>query len=101
MAVRFSDEQVGKATGARRVRIGARASYTAVCTDTRTLEKGSLFVALVGEKFDAHEFLAKAAEGGAAGAVVQKGRPVPPLLPQDFALFEVENTLHALGQLAR
>ncbi len=100
MAVRFSDEQVLKATGGRRARIGARASYTAISTDTRTLEPGALFVALVGEKHDGHDFLPQAASAGAAGAVVQKGRALPSL-PPDFALFEVDDTLRALGGLAR
>ena len=37
MAVRFSEDQVLKATGAYRVQSGAVASYTSVSTDTRTL----------------------------------------------------------------
>ncbi|MFL5319377.1 MAG: UDP-N-acetylmuramoyl-tripeptide--D-alanyl-D-alanine ligase, partial [Myxococcaceae bacterium] len=102
MAVRFSDDQVVKATGARRVHGGARASYSAVCTDTRKLTHGCLFVALIGEKFDAHEFLQAAKNGGAAGAIVQKGRKIQTgALGEDFAIFEVENTLAALGGLAR
>ncbi|MFZ5471940.1 MAG: UDP-N-acetylmuramoyl-tripeptide--D-alanyl-D-alanine ligase [Myxococcota bacterium] len=100
MAVRFSDDQVIKALGAKRLRIGARASYVSVSTDTRQLAPGSLFVALVGERYDAHDFLPQAAQKGAAGAVVQKGKALP-ALPNDFALFEVEDTLRALGGLAR
>jgi UDP-N-acetylmuramoyl-tripeptide--D-alanyl-D-alanine ligase len=100
MAVRFSDDQVIKATGARRVQAGPRVSYPAVCTDTRALTPGCLFVALSGENFDAHDFLAAAASGGASGAVVKAGRKLP-ALPADFALFEVADTLHGLGALAR
>lgn len=100
MAVRFSDEQVLKATAARRLRLGARAAYEAVNTDTRKLLPGCLFVALVGETHDAHAFLAQAVAGGAAGAVVQAGRTLPSL-PSDFALYEVEDTLRALGALGR
>ncbi len=100
MAVRFSDEQVIKATGGHRLRVGSRASYDTVCTDTRSLQRGCLFVCLVGETHDAHQFLAQAAAQGASGAVVQKGRTLP-IVPNDFALFEVEDTLHALGALAR
>lgn len=99
MAIGFSDEQVVKATGGRRIRGGARA-YTAISTDTRALEPGSLFVALVGERHDGHDFLPQAASAHAAGAVVQRGRALPPL-PPDFALFEVDDTLRALGGLAR
>ncbi len=100
MAVRFSDEQVVVATGGRRVRSGARAAYEAICTDTRKLSPGCLFVALQGERFDAHAFIGQAAAGGAAGAVIERGRAVPDA-PEDFALFEVPSTLEALGALAR
>jgi len=71
--------------------------FTGVSTDTRTLAGGELFVALQGERFDAHAFLAEAGGRGAAGAVVHAGTaPVPGL-----ALFPVRDTLAALGALAR
>ena len=100
MAARFSEEEVVKATGASRRSGNAPAVYSAVCTDTRALMKDCLFVALQGERFDAHAFLAQAREGGAAGAVVQDDRTLPPL-PRNFPLYVVENTLGALGALAR
>lgn len=100
MAVRFSEEQVLKATGGRKVRPAGRSSFDAVCTDTRKLEPGCLFVALKGERFDAHAFLAQAAEAGAAGAVVHSGFEVPPL-PEGFGVYAVEDTQVALGGLAR
>lgn len=100
MAVRFSDEQVIQATSGKRIQVSARASYGAVCTDTRALVPGCLFVALVGERFDGHAFLEAAAAGGAGAAVVQAGRSRPPL-PKGFGLFEVTSTLEALGGLAR
>src|SRR5688572_13175225 len=100
MAVRFSEEQVVTATGARRAQPGSLASYSAICTDTRSLSPGSLFVALVGERFDAHEFLKDAADKGAKAAIVEAGRKRPDL-PSDFGVFEVKDTLQALGGLAR
>jgi UDP-N-acetylmuramoyl-tripeptide--D-alanyl-D-alanine ligase len=99
MAIRLSEEQVLKATGATRSRIGARASYQAVCTDTRRLTAGCLFVALKGERFDAHDFLFQAAEGGASALVVEKGREHK-LPGPDVAVYEVADTLVALGALA-
>jgi UDP-N-acetylmuramoyl-tripeptide--D-alanyl-D-alanine ligase len=73
------------------------ATFPRVSTDTRALEPGDLFVALAGERFDGHTFLAEARVRGATGAVVRRGTPsVPGLL-----LFEVDDTLDALGQLAR
>lgn len=100
MAVRFTDEQVVQAAGATRRAGRAGAVHEAVCTDTRALTPGCLFVALQGERFDAHDFLAQAASGGASGAVVKRGRALPSL-PEGFALYEVEDTLAALGALGR
>lgn len=100
MAVRFSDSQVCDATGAKKTRSGGRASFDAVCTDSRQLVKGCLFVALEGETFDAHDFLAQAVDGGAAGVVVKAGR-AGALAGKDVTIFEVQDTLHALGRLGR
>ncbi len=100
MVARFSDAEVVKATGARRRGGKAPDAFSAVCTDTRALVPGCLFVALRGERFDAHAFLPQALEGGAAGAVVQEGRTLPPL-PEDLPLYGVEDTLAGLGALAR
>ena len=70
---------------------------TSVSTDTRETKPGALFVALKGERFDAHDFLAQARERGAVAAVVRKGTPPTPGLPY----FAVPDTLVALGSLAR
>ncbi len=71
--------------------------FTQISTDTRRLGEGALFVALHGARFDGHDYLADARTGGATGAVVQRGtRPV-----EGLRLFEVEDTLAALGRLAR
>lgn len=43
-----------------------------ICTDSRDVKPGSLFVALCGERFDGHAFVKTAMEKGAAFAVVQK-----------------------------
>jgi UDP-N-acetylmuramoyl-tripeptide--D-alanyl-D-alanine ligase len=78
-------------------RVQAR-SYGAIATDTRSLTGGSLFVALQGENFDAHDFLGQAAEKGAAGAVVSR---IPPDAPDGLVYYVVGDTLVALGDLAR
>ena len=74
--------------------IGADATVAAVATDTRTLGPGALFVALRGERFDAHAFIAAAEVAGAAAVMVS--RPVATALPQ----VHVADTLEALGELA-
>ncbi|NOK10622.1 Mur ligase domain-containing protein, partial [Corallococcus exercitus] len=96
MAARFSDDEVVQATGATRRGEPVAAGFPAVCTDTRSLTPGCLFVALQGERFDAHDFVDGAQRQGAAGAVVKRGRALP-ALPPGFALYEVDDTLAALG----
>lgn len=71
------------------------ASFTCVTTDTRTLSRGDLFVALRGERFDAHDFLHQAVAQGACALVVEKFDPTI-VLPQ----LCVKDTLLALGQIA-
>ena len=44
---------------------------TAVCTNSKQMDKGSLFIALRGDKHNAHEFLPDAAAGGAIAALVE------------------------------
>lgn len=67
-----------------------------VHTDTRTLQDGDLFVALKGERFDAHDFLSRAQAAGAVAAVASHG-----LEAAGMAGIEVPDTLLALGVLAR
>ncbi|MCW8196528.1 UDP-N-acetylmuramoyl-tripeptide--D-alanyl-D-alanine ligase [Proteobacteria bacterium 005FR1] len=70
--------------------------FTRVCTDSRQLQAGDLFVALRGPRFDAHQFLQQAADQGACGLVVEKADSSVNL-PQ----LVVEDTTLALGQLAK
>jgi len=77
---------------------GADVRFSGVSTDTRTLGKGSLFVALRGERYDAGAFLEAAHAAGAAAAMVQAGTanieraPLPTIV--------VDDTRLALGRLA-
>ena len=72
-------------------------AFSGISTDTRAVRPGELFVALAGERFDAHQFLPQAAQAGARAAVVRRGTPPVPGL----ALLPVDDTLSALGRLAR
>ncbi|HET6763208.1 MAG TPA: UDP-N-acetylmuramoyl-tripeptide--D-alanyl-D-alanine ligase [Longimicrobiaceae bacterium] len=73
-------------------------AYAGVTTDTRAVAPGSLFVALKGERFDAHDFLAQAAQAGAIAAVVSH---VPQGAPEGMGYWVVDDTRAALGLLAR
>jgi UDP-N-acetylmuramoyl-tripeptide--D-alanyl-D-alanine ligase len=76
---------------------GGNPALAGVSTDTRTLRAGDLFVALRGERFDGHAFLAQARAAGAAAAMVDRRYageyPMPVIV--------VEETKLALGTLAR
>jgi UDP-N-acetylmuramoyl-tripeptide--D-alanyl-D-alanine ligase len=67
-----------------------------VWTDTRTIQPGDLFVALVGERFDAHDFLKDAVAKGASGVVVSKVEATRDL---GVPVYQVSDTLVALGAL--
>ena len=88
-------EALGLSAPARDLPVGE------VVTDTRALTPGSLFVALRGERFDAHDFLDQAWAAGAAAAVVEAGAMVERERPEDLALLEVADTRLALGLLGR
>jgi UDP-N-acetylmuramoyl-tripeptide--D-alanyl-D-alanine ligase len=76
--------------------IGAR-EFTAVSTDTRTIMPGTLFVALRGETFDAHDFLDEAVTAGASALVVSEAERVA---GTGVPVFVVRDTREALGALA-
>ena len=64
-----------EATGGRIVRIqGDGALARGITSDSRAVVPGSAFVALAGEKFDGHDFVAMATNRGAALVVVARGR---------------------------
>ncbi len=76
----------------------AEAMATGVCTDSRAVRPGDVFIALAGERFDAHAFLPEAAKRGAAAVMAERGK-----VPADFAgaaVIAVDNTRQALGRLA-
>lgn len=86
------------ATGGKLIRGTAETTITQVGTDSRTVERGTLFVALVGEKFDGHDFLDEVCQKGGMGAVISKQTAaVEANLP---VIIKVEDTLIALGDIA-
>lgn len=70
-------------------------SVMRVNTDTRSLAPGDLFVAIQGERFDGHLFLAQAKSMGAQAAIAHRG-----LTAAGLAGIEVADTKIALGQIA-
>lgn len=70
---------------------GPDAEFDGLSTDSRALQPGNLFVAISGERFDGHDFVAAVRELGATAALVE--HPVA----ADIPLLIVENTRLALG----
>ena len=78
-------------------RVGdAALELTRVHSDTRSLQPGDLFVALKGERFDAHDFLAQAKASGAVAALAEHG-----LEAAGMPGLQVADTQQALTELAR
>jgi len=84
------------ATGGRLLYGDQTTGFAGVCTDSRAIAPGELFVALRGENFDGHAYLAQAVEKGAAGLVVE----TEPAAKFTVPVVQVADTLRALGDLA-
>jgi len=65
-----------------------------ISTDTRSLKKGELFIALKGERFDGHDFIDEAIKKGAIGCIVSKNH-----IYENGLLIKVKDTLLALGDI--
>jgi UDP-N-acetylmuramoyl-tripeptide--D-alanyl-D-alanine ligase len=81
--------------GARPVGDLSAVQIQRVHTDSRSLQPGDLFVALRGERFDAHDFLPQARAAGAVAALAERG-----LAEAGLPGVEVPDALQALGRLA-
>lgn len=97
-------EQVAGIIGGTLLQGDAAAVVHGVTTDSRSVTTGQLFIPLHGERFDGHDFIAGALDGGAVAAVVAKGKVAA--LGATFAaapgagFVAVPDTLHALHELA-
>ncbi|MDT8901690.1 UDP-N-acetylmuramoyl-tripeptide--D-alanyl-D-alanine ligase [Anaeroselena agilis] len=94
----FTVSQILEATGGTLVGAVHRQTFGGVSTDTRTIKRGDLFIALKGDNFDGHDFILRAVENGAAGVIVS-GRET--YVPEKTTAILVPDTLAALQDLAR
>lgn len=95
---RSSVSQIAKFAGASLPAADGQTLIDKISTDSRTVKRGELFVALRGENFDGHEFVEVAAKEGAAGAIVDRGWKGK--VPNGFALLRVQDTLRAYQEIA-
>lgn len=95
----FTLDEIVRATGAA-ASGGNGTVFADVTTDTRTIGKGALFVALKGERFDGEDFLQKAQEAGAAGVLVSDGCAQEKTEDLSVPVLRVPDTLKAYQQIA-
>ena len=72
--------------------------FTGICTDTRKVKPGDLFIPLVGEKYDGHDFIDQAVKNGAIGIITSRPHVI---VAANIIVILVADTLLALQDLAR
>lgn len=99
---RFTAAEIAIATGGVLVRGAPEAEAIGVCTDSRAVASGNVFVPLVGERSDGHAFVGDAIAAGAAIVVVARAGAIGKKSVEGaVAVIVVDDTLVALGALAR
>jgi UDP-N-acetylmuramoyl-tripeptide--D-alanyl-D-alanine ligase len=94
----LSISQIVDFAGARLEQGDGNASVERISTDSRTLKKGELFVALHGQNFDGHKFVEDVAKSGGAGSIVDLNWREKVLA--QFAIIRAADTLLAYQNLA-
>lgn len=99
----LSTEEILRATGGTLLQGEVNACFRGISIDSRTVAEGELFIALKGARFDGHSFAREALEKKAAGVMIEGGRKdeVHWNGYRSKAVILVEDTLRALGDLAR
>ncbi|MCX8130128.1 MAG: UDP-N-acetylmuramoyl-tripeptide--D-alanyl-D-alanine ligase [Clostridia bacterium] len=88
--------QILEATGGTLLSGNSGTEIDSISTDSRKIQNGTLFIPLVGERFDGHDYIAQSLESGAAAALTQKD-----MIPiGDKLIIKVDDTLKALGRIA-
>ncbi len=94
----FSFKDLIQATRGERVQGDLRGRMQAVCIDSRRVQKGDVFIAVKGDVFDGHDFVAEAVAAGAKAVIVSKAVKVK---DARIGVIKVPDTLRALGDVAR
>lgn len=102
MATFFSPFQIQLGLGAIPLQVGEACDRPArsLTTDSRQIQAGDIFLALRGDRFDGHDFVAQALADGAIAAIVDTDYQPPSDLPTG-QLLQVPNTLWAYQEIAR
>ncbi|MBR7131509.1 MAG: UDP-N-acetylmuramoyl-tripeptide--D-alanyl-D-alanine ligase [Lentisphaeria bacterium] len=98
MAAVFLPDELSAATGGKWLSDLTPAGALAITTDTRCDNKGRIFFALAGERFDAHDFLMQAVDSGCEALCINRNREVS--LPANIPVLTVDDTLKAMQNCA-
>ena len=89
------------ATGGTLIRGNPEGVFEGLSRDSRDVVRGNLFVPLVGDTFDGHDFIPDAVKKGAAGLLVQRGvKEISEEVSGGASVILVNDTLRALGDIA-
>lgn len=88
--------EIIESTGGVLISGRADTEFINISTDSRKISQGDLFIPIIGEKFDGHDFINKAFESGASGCLTQKD--ISPV--EGKVIIKVEDTLKALRDVA-
>lgn len=89
-------EEIIKATRGSLLSGDESTEFSDISTDSRKIGLNDLFVPIIGERFDGHDFIEQSLERGAAGALTARDI----LAPEGKVVIKVEDTLKALGEVA-
>jgi UDP-N-acetylmuramoyl-tripeptide--D-alanyl-D-alanine ligase len=95
----FSVKEIVKATGGVLIQGDLKDKVCGISTDSRKSRLGDGFVALKGNNFDGHDFIAESVKSKASALVIQ--RDLKDIVPKEIAVIKVKDTTLALGDIAR
>ena len=96
-----SVEEILRATGGRLIQGSPERIFRGISTDSRNLTNDNLFIPIVGDKFDGHDFTGSALKNGAAGLLVQTGKEEKLKdVAENVPVVLVNDTVKALGDIA-
>jgi UDP-N-acetylmuramoyl-tripeptide--D-alanyl-D-alanine ligase len=86
-----------KITNAKLLQSGPQRKIDGICTDSRSLKPGNVFIAIRGEKFNGHKFLKDVTNRGASVLIVSQSSL---RFPVGVPILKVDDTVRAFGQIA-
>ncbi len=94
-------DEIIEATGGKIIKKSSSKTFRGLSTDSRHISAGTLFLPIIGERFDGHDFITAAVKDGALGSLVQNGLEGKiKALSGNITLISVNDTLKALGDIA-